>query len=80
MRTRSPDFQLTIMERKSLACRAVSIDRLCRGKQDQLIRERRAKHHQEKSCDYRQDKIWWPPFHRRENIFVLQRVLLTSRP
>jgi hypothetical protein len=52
---------------------AVRVDVLRARKEDQLIGKCRAKHHQEKGCDYGQDKIWWPAFDRRKNVFVMQR-------
>jgi len=49
----------------------VRVDGLRAGKENQLIWKCRAKHRQEKGCQYGQDKIWWPAFDRRKNIFVM---------
>jgi len=73
MLTPSPDFQLTVMEWNGFARGAVRVDFLRAGKENQLIRKCRAKHHQEKGCEYCKDKIWWPAFDRRGNIFVVRR-------
>ena len=62
VRRRSPNFQLTVMEWNGFAGGAVRVDVLCAGKENQLIWKCRAKHHQEKGCDYGQDKIWWTAF------------------
>jgi hypothetical protein len=59
------------MEWNGLARSAVRVDGLRAGKENQLIWKCRAKHRQEKSCQYGQDKIWWPAFDRRENVFVM---------
>src|SRR5207249_10795814 len=50
-RTRRPDFQLAVMEWNGFAAGAVRIDALRAGKENQLVRKRRAKDHHEKSCE-----------------------------
>jgi hypothetical protein len=59
------------MEWNGLARSAVRVDGLRAGKENQLIWKCRAKHRQEKGCQYGQDKIWWPAFDRRKNVFVM---------